>query len=194
MKIIAGKHRGRNIKTNLNKNYRPTTARTREGLFSILSSGRFIEEDGKTIINGATIIDLCCGTGALGLEALSRGAARVVAIDIEQDNLNLLKENAVKFGEIDNISLIRADAAMLPKAKIQSNLVFIDPPYNQQLVGKSLISLMNQGWLTNNAWVIVEIGKKEKLEVPAKYEIIDERLYGKTKIVIILFKDIRDEE
>jgi len=187
MKIIAGKHKGRLIKTSDNKNYRPTTGRTREALFSILSSGRFLTDAGS-ILNNAIILDLFCGTGSFSFEALSRGAKRVIAIDIEQDHIYLVKENAIKFGEVENITVIRADAAMLPRAKQECDIVFMDPPYNQNLVAKALKSLKDKCWLKNGAIIITELDRKETLEEIVEFSIIDERIYGKTKIIILEYK------
>jgi 16S rRNA (guanine966-N2)-methyltransferase len=187
MKIISGRLRGRIIKTTDDKNFRPTTTKTREALFSMLTSGRFLDEEGTSVLQDAVVMDLFAGAGSLGFEALSRGASKVVAIDIEQERINMVKENATRFGEIANITLLRADAAMLPKARMQCDIVFMDPPYGKNLAAPALKSITNQGWLKENAVVIVEIDKKEKFEALPGFEFIDERTYGKTKIVILIY-------
>ena len=193
MRIIAGKHKGRNIRAVENHPFRPTTSRTREAIFSILASGRFLTEEGDSILEGATIMDLYCGTGSLGLEALSRGAAKVVAIDIEQESINMVKENARSFQEQDNVITIRSDACALPKAKISADIVFMDPPYDKNLILPSLESLKKQNWLKNGAVIVAELDKSHNLEdCDDSFQIIDHRIYGKTQIYILIYENAEE--
>jgi 16S rRNA (guanine966-N2)-methyltransferase len=187
MRIISGKHRGRKIITSDKYIFRPTTTKTREAIFSILTSGEFLNQDGDSVLDNATIMDLCCASGSLGLEAISRGAAKVIAIDIEQDSLNVVKENARAYGEIDNFIVIRADACALPKAKISCDVVFIDPPYEKNIISFALESLHKQGWLKENAVVVVELDNKQNIEANENFEITDHRIYSKTQIYILSY-------
>lgn len=192
MRIISGKYRGRNIITNDNHIFRPTTSKTREAIFSVLASGRFKKSNGESIIEKAIVMDLCCGSGSLGLEAISRGASKIIAIDIEQDSINVTKNNARAFGELDNFMFIRADARLLPKGKIIADVVFIDPPYEKDIIPLCLLSLHQQSWLKESSIIIAELDKSKKLENQEMFEIVDYRIYGKTKIYI--FRYIGDNE
>src|SRR5438876_409927 len=102
MRIIAGKHRGRRIEMKEGKDIRPTSSRARESLFNILSHGQFGGEENSPFIN-RRVVDLFCGSGALGLEALSRSAAHVTFVDQSQDSLNLVRTTADNMGELKNI-------------------------------------------------------------------------------------------
>jgi 16S rRNA (guanine966-N2)-methyltransferase len=187
MRIIAGKYRGRKIITSDKYIFRPTTTKTREAIFSILTSGEFLTEDGISVLDQAIVMDLCCASGSLGLEAISRGAAKVIAIDIEQDSINIVKENARIYGEIDNFIFIRGDACALPKAKISCDVVFIDPPYEKNIISFALESLHKQGWLKEKAVIIVELDNKQTIETSKRFDVIDHRIYSKTQIYILSY-------
>ena len=183
MRIISGKHRGRNIETVSSKKLRPTTGMAREALFNILSHGHFTE-DGSNLLDDCNVLDLFCGCGALSLEALSRGAAHAVMIDIDQAHLDIARKNAASMHEENNISFIRADSGNPPPARFPCNLIFLDPPYNQGLVNKALKNLAQGGWLAQNAIVVVETGKTEDIELPEEFEQLDDRKYGNSRIRI----------
>lgn len=179
MRIIAGKFKGMNIPTIKGADYRPSTGKLKEAIFSILCSADAIE--------GAYVLDLFSGTGSLAFESLSRGAAFVTCVDRESSHIKSIKSFAEKIGEVNNLSTLVVDAANLPKAKIQYDIVFIDPPYFKSLANKSLISLDKNGWLKIGATIILELGRKEDIEIPESYEIIDDRIYGNSKLVILKF-------
>ena len=113
MRIIAGKHKNRVIPTLKNSDYRPSTAKFREALFSILSSGEFAD---VRLIQGAQVLDLFAGTGSLSFEALSRGASSITLVDNCREHLDLALDFARKIGELDNISVLITDATFLSKA------------------------------------------------------------------------------
>ena len=184
MRIISGKHKGRAIQTIKDKKLRPTTSMTREGLYNVLSHGKFAE-DGQNIIVNSNILDLFCGCGALSLEAISRGAAHATLIDIDQQHLDIARRNFNSIGEIANASFIRADSSTPPPAKKSCNIVFIDPPYGKNLVNPSLKSIVAGGWLANNAVVIIETGKNEDIEFPDSFSELDDRTYGNCRIRIL---------
>jgi 16S rRNA (guanine966-N2)-methyltransferase len=184
VKIIAGKHKGRKLDFVRSKDLRPTRGRTKEAIFSILSSGNFIDED-CSVIEGAVVLDLFCGTGALGLEAISRGATKAIMVDIEPRNLESVQSNASNIREDQSVILIRADVRSLPIAKERCGLVFIDPPYFQKLASKALVNLLSKGWLDDGAVIVVEISRKEDLSVPEELEELSSRIYGNTKLVLL---------
>ena len=187
MKIIAGKLKGRNIKTLENTDYRPTTGKVKEALFSILTSGMFIDDD-ISILNDATVLDLYSGSGSLGFEALSRGAKQVIFVDFNQDLLNIIKENARIYEETNNIIVLRADATALPPAKQSCDVVFIDPPYQKSLIKPTLESLHNKQWLRDGSIIVVESTKFEHIEDSANFTIVKNKLYGKTRILILKYQ------
>lgn len=186
MRVIAGKHRGRPLLSPNDKGIRPTSSKMRSSLFNILSSGKFLNEDGSDIIKGSKVVDLCCGTGALGIEALSRGASMVTFIDGSAEHLKLAWSNICYLKEEDKSTLIRVKAENLPKAKDKFNLAFIDPPYFKNLADKILTSLVNRDWLEKGAIVVVEQSSVEDLFYSSDfYKKIDIRVYGNSKVTIL---------
>lgn len=180
MRIIAGKHKGRNILSPSGDGVRPTSSKMRESMFNILISGGYLRED------ETKVIDLCCGTGALGLEALSRGAAMVVFIDGSNEHLKLARHNITYLGEQDKSIVIRANAENLLVAQDLFDLVFIDPPYFKGVASKALNSLWEKGWLAENAVIIVELAQKESLLYDEdKYQEITTRNYGNSKFILL---------
>ena len=126
MRIIAGSWRGRTLLTPPDRTIRPTGERAREALFGIL-------EHGRPPVRGARFLDLFCGTGAVGLEAASRGAAEVLLVDQEAAALALARANLARLGAPPNVSLLAADAARLGPARRAYDLAFLDPPYRSGL-------------------------------------------------------------
>ncbi len=185
MKIIAGKHKNRIIPSLKNSNYRPSTTKFREALFSVLSSGEFID---KPPFEDAEILDLFAGTGSLSFEGLSRGAKTITLLDNNKDHLKVAKGFAVKINEEDNVKFLLASAICLPLATEQYGLVFMDPPYYNQFVEKSLISLIKNNWLKNNAIIAVEMEKREALVMPQNIVLIKEKIYGNNKLLILRYE------
>ena len=185
MRIIAGKHKNRVIPSLKNSDYRPSTTKFREALFSILSSGEFVE---NPPFKGADILDLFAGTGSLSFEALSRGAKTITLLDNNKDHLKVAKDFAVKIGEEDNVKFLLASAISLPFASEQYSLVFMDPPYYNQFVEKSLISLIENKWLKNKAIIVVEMEKHEDLSIPQNVGLVREKIYGNNKLLILRYE------
>lgn len=184
MRIIAGKHRGRRIMSLESKTVRPTTGKAREAIFSILTSGNFLH-DGISILEDATVIDICCGTGAVGLEALSRGAGKVIFIDSDPTAIDLVKYNLKAFGEDDHAKTLRSDATMLPMAQQRCQVAFVDPPYEKGLAMPILKSLSTRGWLEKGAVIICEMSRREDITLPEGYTELSQRQYGRTKVLIL---------
>ncbi len=184
MRIIAGKHKNRVIPTSKNADYRPSTTKFREALFSILSSGDFAENEP---VKNANILDLFSGAGSLSFEALSRGAKSATLIDNKLEYLRSAKKFAEKIGEEDNVNVLAASAISLPDANNQYSLVFMDPPYHKNYAQKSLRSLHRQNWLNDGAIIAIEISKYDKLEINNEYSLIKEKLYGNNRLLIIKY-------
>jgi 16S rRNA (guanine966-N2)-methyltransferase len=178
MKIIAGKHRGRVLFSPTGDGVRPTSSKMRESIFNILMS--------MGIIENAKVIDLCCGTGALGIEAISRGAEKVVFIDGSNQHLKLAWENICSLNEQKRAIMLRSSAEKLPKAREEFNIIFIDPPYYKGVADKALVSLIEQGWVAKGAIIIVELSKREDLAFSAEdFQQIDIKKYGNSKIILL---------
>ncbi len=184
MRVIAGKYKGRQIEAVSGKQLRPTMGVAREALFNILSHGRFLDGD-KSFLEGCKVLDLFCGCGTLSIEALSRGAERVVLIDIDQAHLNIARENLKSIGEEQRATFIRADSSSPPPARFQCNLVFIDPPYHKDLASQALKSLIKGKWISEGAIVIVETGKTEDIFPPEGFVELENRNYGNSRIRIL---------
>lgn len=182
MRIISGRLKGRVIPDKKNFDYRPSTSRFKEALFSILESGRFID------LQDSYVLDLFSGTASFAFESISRGAKFATAIDRERDLIKISKEFAEKIGESENLAFLIADATNLPKASIRYDLVFIDPPYFKSLADKALISLREKGWLNNDAIIFIELSRKEDVVIPDYYVLQEERKYGNSKLVILSYE------
>lgn len=184
MHIISGKHHGRRIEAPEGKQVRPTAARTREAVFNILMHGIHAGEDNTPLI-GKNVLDLFCGSGAMGLEALSRGAGLVTFVDQSQESLNYARANAERFGEVKHARFVRSDSAQLPPSHTQHALALVDPPYHSGLGPKALESMREGNWLEPNAVVVLELSHKEPVIVPAGYTEYDRRKYGNTQIILL---------
>jgi len=184
MRIVGGRNKGRALKAPKGQATRPTSDRTRESVFNILTSrlsGGFQD---------LTVVDLFAGTGALGLEALSRGARQTVLVDNDRAAIKIIEENVRELGEADNVTIFKREATNLgplPAQVDRAGLVFLDPPYKQSLVEPALISLRDNNWFAEDALCIVETDAKESFEPPEKFAVIDQRKYGKAAIHILEF-------
>jgi 16S rRNA (guanine966-N2)-methyltransferase len=186
LKIVGGKHRGRSIATPEGLTTRPTSNRARESLFNILMHAQW-RDDGTSPLIDARVLDAFAGSGALGIEALSRGAAHATFLDNDAAAIRLIGENLRKVGEAANAKVIRADATRPPPSREGCDLVFLDPPYRSGLAAPALTALVEAGWLTPGTIATVELGNTEDLIAPASFEPIDERRYGAAKIVILRY-------
>jgi 16S rRNA (guanine966-N2)-methyltransferase len=184
LKIVGGKHRGRSIATPEGQTTRPTSSRAREALFNILMHANWTS-DGTSPLIDARVLDAFAGSGALGLEALSRGAAHATFLDSDPTAIKLIGENLRKLGETAAAKVIRADATHPPPGREPCDLVFLDPPYRSGLAAPTLTALAEAGWLKPGAIATVELANAEDLITPARFEPVDERRYGAAKIVIV---------
>jgi 16S rRNA (guanine966-N2)-methyltransferase len=184
MRIVAGSHRGRRLETPADDRIRPTSDRIRESLFNILGH----KLDGG--FTGKRVLDGFAGTGALGLEALSRGAASAVFIDRNRDALALCRRNAATLGLAKQSDFRMADlthAGLL--AGPPFDLVLLDPPYGERLAGKALAAIHAASWLAPTAIVVIEADRAQPEIVPEGFSVIDSRDYGRTRIVVVSRED-----
>lgn len=178
MRIVAGRHRGAKLAAPEDLSVRPTADRTRESLFGVLEGGRHGE-----VLDGALVVDVFAGTGALGLEALSRGAERVVFIERSHDTARILRANIAKLKAEAATTVIEGDVASLHRrSETPAALVLMDPPYRSGLAGPALEALRRTGWIGEDTLVVVECEKAEDPALPDWLEPLDERRYGKAKL------------
>ncbi len=188
IKIIGGKHRGRVLETPEGKATRPTASRAREALFNVLMHARWrdMDEDGGTSpLIDARVLDGYAGSGALGLEALSRGAEHVTFLDNDAAAIKAIGENLRKLGETGAAKLVRADMTRPPPCREPCHLILLDPPYRSGEAVAAITALANAGWMAPGAVVTVELAYNEDIVPPLGFEAIDERRYGAAKIVIL---------
>ena len=185
MRIISGKHRGRKIE--LGKEaasiVRPTSDFAREAIFNILVHGKH-GANGASFID-KEVLDVFCGTGAFGLEALSRGASRVLFIDQSREAIANARYNVLKMKEEASADFLLADATRLGRAKKTYPLVFLDPPYFGKMIEPALKSLHAGGWLDQDSLVIVEHDAKEQVAFPEAFTLLDERRYGRAVVNLL---------
>jgi 16S rRNA (guanine966-N2)-methyltransferase len=180
MRIIAGMHRGRKLTPPEGDTIRPSSARTREALFNILMHGAFA----GAAVRGQRVADICSGTGALGLEALSRGASHCSFVDHAQASISLAKKNAAHLGVLEQCDFTQADATKLPPAGAPFALIMMDPPYSKGLVPGMVQSLLAQGWAQTGSILTTEIPFNMDVPPLAGMELKTERKYGKTKLLV----------
>ncbi len=182
MRIVGGEYKGTRIQAPTGTGTRPTSDRVRESLFNILAHS-FDEFS----IEGARVLDLFAGTGALGLEAISRGAAFALFVDNDPDARGAQRDNVEALGLTGRTRLFRRDAASLGKAGNmgQFDLAFLDPPYGKGLAEKALTGAKEGGWLQEGAMVVIEEQTESELALPTGFTQLDKRIYGSTKLVFL---------
>jgi 16S rRNA (guanine966-N2)-methyltransferase len=166
---------------------RPTSDRARQALFNILEHGGFVDGGGSPI-QDAHVLDAFAGSGALGLEALSRGAAHATFMETAGPALEAIRHNIEACREEDKVEILRADATRPPRARLPCALAFLDPPYRQNLAAAALAALAAAGWLARGAICCVEIGADEDFSPPAGFEALDERRYGAARVVLLGYR------
>ncbi len=183
VRIVGGSHRGRRLVAPPGETVRPTSDRAREALFNILSHGNFAASG--LPFAGRPVLDAFAGTGAFGLEALSRGASAAVFIEREREALARLRRNVGALGEGDRAHIVPGDATRPPRAAFACALAFLDPPYHSGLAAPALGRLTATGWLTPDALVVIEVAAREELLLPEGFTLMDERIYGAARLVFL---------
>jgi 16S rRNA (guanine966-N2)-methyltransferase len=181
MRIISGTAGGRKLLAPQGPGIRPTSGKVRGAIFNALRSKRTLED--------IAVMDCFCGSGALGLEALSNGARYCLFIDNNCASLALAKENAENL-KLEKAGFLFADASKLktrPQQNEKAALAFLDPPYNKSLIVPALEALHAGAWLENGAVCVIEAEKNFKDVVPAAFLPLDEKFYGDTRISFLRY-------
>ena len=181
MRIVGGRLRGRALAAPKSQAIRPTADRLRESLFNILTHAY------GDPVTGARVLDLFAGTGALGFEALSRGATLVQFVDNGAEARALLRQNVEALGLAAITKIFRRDATKLgPVHPVEPfSLVFLDPPYGKALAEQALISAREGGWLANDALIVVEESVAAQFKPPEGFEELERRTYDDTEFMIL---------
>jgi 23S rRNA pseudouridine2605 synthase/16S rRNA (guanine966-N2)-methyltransferase len=184
VRIVGGKFRGRPLVTPSTNAIRPTTDRARESLFNVLAHS-FPEK-----VEGARVLDLFAGTGALGLEALSRGARYATFVEESAEGRGLLRQNVEALGLQGHTKILRRDACQLGIVGTMEpfDLIFADPPYGRRMGEKAFLSALQGGWLNPDALLVLEEAAEASLELDEQFVVLDERNYGGTIIRLIQLK------
>ncbi len=182
LRIIAGKFRGKKLSSVKGLQTRPTSNRIRESIFDILAS----------LVTDAIVLDLFAGTGAYGIEALSRGAGHCVFVDSSRDAGSVIRRNIASCNLADQTTFYPADIQKnlhcLHSCRFSFDLVFMDPPYNQSLITNSLANIAASRSLAKKATIVVEHSSSEPLlEVVSPFQLQDQRKYGKTLVSFLAY-------
>ncbi len=184
MKILGGQFKGRKLSSPKGNAIRPTSQKIRASIFNIIIHNPL---DFKLV--GANVLDLYCGTGAMGIEALSRGAANVIFADISMTALKFTSKNLLSIGASKQSTVVKADGRLLSNFLSPSeygfDIVFIDAPYDNDLTLPAVKQLGEIGVLEANSVVIAEISRKECISIPHNFSVWDDRVYGKTRILFL---------
>ena len=181
MRVVGGRLRGRNLAAPKSQAIRPTADRLRESLFNILTHSY-----GNAVVD-ARVLDLFAGTGALGIEASSRGAAFVLFVDDGAEARALLRENVETLGLGGLTRIFRRDATELgPVHPLEPfSVIFLDPPYGKGLAELALAAARDGGWLISNALAVVEESTAAKFAAPEGYTEIERRDYGESELIFL---------
>ncbi|QNT77732.1 16S rRNA (guanine(966)-N(2))-methyltransferase RsmD [Entomobacter blattae] len=174
MHIIAGSLKGKKLATPPGPSTRPTAIRVRQALFDMLLHAPW---GGNMVLSQAFVLDIFAGTGALGLEALSRGAAYCYFFENDATALPILRSNIRHCRKEAQSTIIPTSALTPPMAKQACSLAFFDPPYNRELIAQSLQALTTQGWILPNSLIVTETSRQEILPFP-KESLLAERFHG----------------
>ena len=180
MRIIGGRHKGHRLAAPKSQAVRPTSDRLRETIFNVLAHAY------DDPVPGARVLDLFAGTGAMALEAISRGAAFAVLVDDGAEARGLIRANVEALGAAGVTRIFRRDATRLgPVTPFEPfSLVFCDPPYDKGLAERALASAAAGGWLTRDALVVVEEAAGAEFTLPEGFTLVERRDYGETAVVI----------
>ncbi|MEO3386253.1 16S rRNA (guanine(966)-N(2))-methyltransferase RsmD [Mesorhizobium sp. CAU 1741] len=176
MRIVGGALRGRPLASPRSDGIRPTSDRTREAVFNVIAHAY------REHLEGGRVLDLFAGTGALGLEALSRGASHCVFIEESAQGRGLIRDNVEAFGLQGRTKIFRRDATMLGHVGtvIPFDLVFADPPYGKALGERAIASALAGGWVRPGALIVVEEAASSPFQAPSGLVLADRREYGDT--------------
>jgi 16S rRNA (guanine966-N2)-methyltransferase len=181
MRIDAGSHRGVKLATPEGLDTRPTADRARQAVFNILAHS-------YDAIRDAKVLDVFAGSGAMGLEALSRGAERASFIESDRNAAEAIRRNIAACREQPRAQLFSNDALKPPRVSANwgpCSLVFLDPPYGKDLLAPTLNALREAGWFAPDALLVAEMHRKDAFDAPDGFELRDDREYGKARFVLL---------
>jgi 16S rRNA (guanine966-N2)-methyltransferase len=178
MRIVAGTWRGRRLVAPVGNDTRPTADRARQALFDMLLHAPWA---GPDAVEGAFVLDVFAGTGALGLEALSRGAGAATFMERDAAALRALRSNIAACGAEQRCTVVAGDAFAAPAGEA-CGLVFLDPPYGVGLAARAFGQLSGLGWISRGALIVAETARDEAACVPG--ELLAERIYGAARISV----------
>ena len=184
MRVIGGKYKGLKLLPPDSTKIRPTSDRLKESLFSIITSNKY-----KINIDNCNVLDICSGTGSLGIESFSRGANAVYFVDKDYKSINLIYKNISKLNidiKFENKIKIIKDEAIKALKNINEvfQIVLIDPPYNSNITEKCLLKLIELNLINQESYIFVESSKTEDFNYDG-YEILDIKIYGNSKLTIL---------
>ncbi len=192
MRIVGGRHSGRRLAVPRAAGggdaaaLRPTADRARQAVFDVLVHGGLGPEDGDAVA-GAVVLDAFCGTGALGIEALSRGAAEAWFLDTAAPALAAVRQSLTALNEVERATVLRADATTPPRfaGRSPASLALLDPPYGQDLAAPALTALAARGWLGEGCLCVVELGRRDAFAPPSGFAVLDDRRYGEAHMIFL---------
>lgn len=181
MRIVGGIYGGRRLIVPKNRDIRPTSDKVRGAVFNMLES--------RSAVEGAHVLDAFCGSGALGLEALSRGASRCTFFDKARTSLDLAKDNAENLQADGDCIFKLQDCLKLSKRTSQDtySLVFLDPPYSYGMVSDALLILSRHGWLSSDSFVVCEMEREAGSLVSEGFSMEVEKTYGDIVVQILRY-------
>ena len=182
MRIIAGTWRGRRLATPQGAGIRPTSDRVREALFGILAHAPAWRRAGGPLPLDAVVLDAFAGTGAAGIEALSRGARAAIFLEQDRQAAALIRRNLGQLGAEQRGLVVERDATFPGRASRAADLVLLDPPYRSGLAAPALAALSEAGWLAADAVAVAETEAGEPFEAPHGFELVDRRRYGRAAL------------
>lgn len=197
MRITAGKFKNKLILSYKDKKgeLRPTSSKVRQAVFNLLAHGKFLrqvdflDEENPNLIHGRIIADLYCGTGIMGFEAASRGAEKLIFVDLNGQTLDIAKKNAANLNIFQDCNFIKADASRLPSPPKKADVIFMDPPYEKNMITHTLQSIYQSKWLRDGGIVIVEHSKREDIVDHENFILLDKKDYNNTYLSIFKLAD-----
>ena len=186
MRIVAGRHRGRRIEAPEGLTVRPTADRTREAMFNILEQGKLPWPEALASVGNpltkAHVLDAFAGTGALGLEAVSRGAVHVTFMENQAAAIAACRDNIRTLDEDSRCTAVSRDVLHPLSTATPCDIVLMDPPYGQGLAAPALEALRAAGWIAPGTLVVIELMAKEDFAAPVGFTTVDTRKYGKARL------------
>lgn len=178
MKIIAGKYRGLKLDVT-NQDIRPTKSVVKEAIFNILAHSY------GTYLNDGIVLDLFCGSGALGFEALSRGAKKVIMVDKDTSNAEWNLKQLSHSINVSDVEIIRSDVLKLRPHDNKCDIIILDPPYcNTGVINKIFCRLLKQCWILDDTIIVAEMNLRDEVNnMDSKFNVIESRCYGLSKVI-----------